>query len=41
MVRWAKIFYRRQRYAGLCRAYTATYSSVGFSGYPPLRQYVI
>jgi ornithine decarboxylase len=22
-------------------AYTATYSSVGFNGYPPLRQYVI
>ena len=22
-------------------AYTSTYSSVGFNGYPPLRQYVI
>jgi ornithine decarboxylase len=22
-------------------AYTTTYSSVGFNGYPPLRQYVI
>jgi ornithine decarboxylase len=22
-------------------AYTASYSSVGFNGYPPLRQYVI
>jgi len=22
-------------------AYTATYSSVGFNGYPPLRQYIL
>ena len=41
MVRWAKIYYRRQRYAGLCCAYTASYFSVGFKGYPPVRQYVI
>jgi hypothetical protein len=35
------IFYRRQRYAGFCCAYTASYSSVGFNGYPPVRQCII